>query len=140
MEMLIIAVFFIGYFFITIEHSVRIDKTISALGMASVCWALLKLFNLTVYEISDGLHPLYIEISEKFGLPISEAKAQAIDELLLHHLGKIAEILFFLIGAMTIVEIVDMHRGFEILKKLSKPVKRKNYFGFLAPSLFFFPQ
>ncbi|CEN51466.1 hypothetical protein CCAN11_2310029 [Capnocytophaga canimorsus] len=71
------------------------------------------------------LHPLYIEISEKFGLPISEAKAQAIDELLLHHLGKIAEILFFLIGAMTIVEIVDMHRGFEILKKIIKTRKRK---------------
>ncbi|AEK23898.1 sodium:proton antiporter NhaD [Capnocytophaga canimorsus] len=137
MEMLIIAVFFIGYFFITIEHSVRIDKTISALGMASVCWALLKLFNLTVYEISDGLHPLYIEISEKFGLPISEAKAQAIDELLLHHLGKIAEILFFLIGAMTIVEIVDMHRGFEILKKIIKTRKKKKLLWIFGTVAFF---
>lgn len=120
MDLLIIAVFFIGYFFITIEHQVKIDKTISALGMASMCWAILRLSNLTVFEISDGLHPMYLEIAERFNLPIDEAKSQAIDQILLHHLGKIAEILFFLIGAMTIVEIIDMHRGFEVIKKIVK--------------------
>ena len=38
MELLIVAVFFIGYLFITVEHQVKIDKTISALGMAVACW------------------------------------------------------------------------------------------------------
>ena len=120
-----IVVFFIGYFFITIEHQVKIDKTISALGMASVCWAILKLSNLTVFEIENGLHPIYQEITSKFGISTEAAKAEAIDQILLHHLGKIAEILFFLIGAMTIVEIIDMHRGFEIIKKIVKTRKKQ---------------
>ncbi len=107
MEIWVIAVFFIGYFFITIEHQVKIDKTISALGMASVCWALLKWLDLPVFEIENQmLHPLN-----------PDNNSVAIDDILLHHLGKIAEILFFLIGAMTIVEVIDMHRGFEIIKK-----------------------
>ena len=42
MEYLIVAVFFIGYLFITVEHQVKIDKTISALGMAVACWTILK--------------------------------------------------------------------------------------------------
>lgn len=124
-QMLVIAVFFIGYFFITIEHQVKIDKTISALGMASMTWAILKVGNLVVFEIDHGLHPMYQHIAETFGVGIDEAKSQAIDQILLHHIGKIAEILFFLIGAMTIVEIIDMHRGFEVIKKIVKTRRKQ---------------
>ncbi|MDO4228481.1 MAG: sodium:proton antiporter, partial [Capnocytophaga sp.] len=98
MEILLIAVFFIGYFFITIEHQVKIDKTISALGMASICWAILKMSGLTVFEIENqALHAIDPTNNDV-----------AIDNILLHHIGKIAEILFFLIGAMTIAEVIDM--------------------------------
>lgn len=137
MELLIIAVFFIGYFFITIEHQVKIDKTISALGMASVCWAILRLSNLTVYEIDNGLHPIYEGIMSNLGLTIDAAKSEAIDQILLHHLGKIAEILFFLIGAMTIVEIIDMHRGFEVIKKVVKTRRKKKLLWILGIMGFF---
>ena len=51
MELLIVAVFFIGYLFITVEHQVKIDKTISALGMAVACWTILKTADLPVFEI-----------------------------------------------------------------------------------------
>ena len=50
MEYLIVAVFFIGYLFITVEHQVKIDKTISALGMAVVCWTILKVADLPIFE------------------------------------------------------------------------------------------
>lgn len=127
MEIWVIAIFFIGYLFITIEHQVKIDKTISALGMASVCWALLKWFDLPVFEIENQmLHPLN-----------PENNSVAIDEILLHHLGKIAEILFFLIGAMTIVEVIDMHRGFELIKKVIKTRKKKKLLWIIGIVAFF---
>lgn len=127
MEAWIIAIFFIGYIFITIEHQVKIDKTISALGMASMCWALLKMMNLTVFEIEDGaLHAMNTTDNQS-----------AIDDILLHHLGKIGEILFFLIGAMTIVEVIDMHRGFEIVKKIIKTRRKKKLLWIIGVVAFF---
>ena len=129
MDLLIVAVFFIGYLFITVEHQVKIDKTISALGMAVICWTILKTADLPVFEIEDGLKPL----ADNYG----GDNHQAIDNLLLHHLGKVAEILFFLIGAMTIVEIIDMHRGFEIIKKMVKTRKKKKLLWVLGIVSFF---
>ncbi|MBF1126650.1 MAG: sodium:proton antiporter, partial [Capnocytophaga sp.] len=85
MEYLIVAVFFIGYLFITVEHQVKIDKTISALGMAVMCWTILKTADLRVFEVSEvgGLIPL----ADKF----QGGNPEAIDSMLLHHLGKVAE-------------------------------------------------
>ena len=129
-EILLLIVFFGGYFFITIEHQVHIDKTISALGMAAVCWAVLRMTNLEVFSIEDsGL----ISLASKEGID----NATAIDNLLLHHVGKIAEILFFLIGAMTIVEIIDMHRGFEIIKKIVKTRRKQKLLWVLGIVGFF---
>ena len=129
MELLIVAVFFIGYLFITVEHQVKIDKTISALGMAVACWTILKTADLPVFEIENGLVPLADHYEG--------GNSQAIDSLLLYHLGKVAEILFFLIGAMTIVEIIDMHRGFEIIKKMVKTRKKKKLLWVLGIVSFF---
>ena len=108
MEAWIIAIFFIGYLCITTEHQIKVDKTISALAMAVICWTILKVFNLDVLEVLKGkLVP--VDIANN---------SNAIDEALRHHLAETSEILFFLIGAMTIVEIIDMHRGFEIIKRV----------------------
>ena len=108
MEAWIVAIFFIGYFCITTEHQIKVDKTISALAMAVICWTLLKVFNLDVLEVVNSQL-----------VPVDAANnAGAIDKALQHHLAETAEILFFLIGAMTIVEVIDMHRGFEIIKRV----------------------
>ena len=108
MEAWIIAIFFIGYLCITTEHQIKVDKTISALAMAVICWTILKVFNLDVLEVLNGVL-----------VPVDIANnSNAIDEALRHHLAETSEILFFLIGAMTIVEIIDMHRGFEIIKRM----------------------
>ena len=96
----VVACFIIGYILIVFEHPLRLDKTVPALLMGALTWALISVGNLEV------LNPL----QESAGL----------EEVLLHHLGKTAEILFFLIGAMTIVELIDLHKGFGAITKLVK--------------------
>tara|TARA_B100000900_G_scaffold99486_1_gene82242 strand:- start:3167 stop:4489 length:1323 start_codon:yes stop_codon:yes gene_type:complete len=103
METIIIIVFVLGYLAITLEHSLHIDKLIPALAMMAILWAMIALGHLDVFDIdavNKQLLPTHIE------------------EALLHHLGKTAEILVFLLGAMTIVEIIDYFNGFATIKQL----------------------
>lgn len=86
--MLILIIFIIGYAAIAFEHPIKINKTASALLVGTICW--------TVYAMSG-------------------TESQSIQEKLSHHLSSIAEILFFLLGAMTIVELIDAHQGFKII-------------------------
>ena len=101
METLVIAIFILGYLAITLEHNLKIDKLIPALGMMAVSWAVISLAHLPVFEVNTEL--LQLEESH-------------LEEILLHHLGKTSEILIFLIGAMTIVEIIDYFNGFSTIK------------------------
>lgn len=120
MDTLVIAIFVLGYLAITLEHSLKVDKLIPALAMMAVSWAVISLGHLEVFEVDAELHKL---------VPTH------IEEILLHHLGKTAEILFFLIGAMTIVEIIDYFDGFSTIKsfvKTNSKVKLLWIFSFLA--------
>ena len=120
MEIAIISIFVLGYLLITVEHYIKIDKLIPALAMMAIMWAVVSLGHLPVFDINTELLQL---------VPTH------IDEALLHHLGKTAEILVFLLGAMTIVEIIDFFRGFLGIKRLVKTrskVKLLWIFGFLA--------
>lgn len=83
-----IIIFLVGYLVITLEHSLHINKAATALLAGVLCW--------TVYVLQ---------------VPDSELVA----EQLTHHVSEIASILFFLLGAMTIVEIIDAHDGFELI-------------------------
>ena len=85
---LMIAIFVLGYFAIALEHPFKIDKAASALITGVLVWTLFVL---------------------------SGADQHFIEEELLHHLSEISSILFFLLGAMTIVELVDAHEGFAII-------------------------
>ena len=69
-----------------------------------------------------------------------DAQADGFLNTLLHHLGKTAEILVFLIGAMTIVEIIDLHRGFEVLKGAvnTKSKRRHIYLELLYDNMIFY--
>jgi len=108
MEIVVISLFFAGYLAITLEHTLKIDKLIPALGMMASLWAIISLFHLEVFNVNVMMKKL--EISH-------------IDEVLLHHLGKTAEIIIFLLGAMTIVEIIDYFNGFFTIKTF---IKTKN--------------
>ena len=80
---LVIIIFVLGYIAIAFEHKIKVDKAASALVTGVVCWL------------------LYFFSEPSITSPESE---------LIHHLGEIAAILFFLMGAMTIVEVVDSQR------------------------------
>ena len=101
METIIIIVFVVGYLAITLEHNLKIDKLIPALAMMAILWAIISLAHLPVFEVNTDL---------------KELEPSHLDEMLLHHLGKTAEILVFLLGAMTIVEIIDYFNGFATIK------------------------
>lgn len=111
MESIIILIFALGYLSITLEHPLRLDKTVPALIMAALIWALLAIgFHEGWFSVIDTHEHVYNFLKG------GEEAEHGFDNTLLHHLGKTSEILVFLIGAMTIVEIIDLHRGFEVLK------------------------
>jgi NhaD family Na+/H+ antiporter len=88
MQTLLILIFVIGYLAIAFEHPIKINKTATALLTGVLCW--------TVYVVSS--HETDIVLGE-----------------LSHHLASVSEILFFLLGAMTIVELIDAHNGFKLI-------------------------
>jgi Na+/H+ antiporter NhaD/arsenite permease-like protein len=96
----VVACFVVGYILIVFEHPLKLDKSVPALLMGALTWALISVGNLEVLDY----------LQESAGL----------EEVLLHHLGKTAEILFFLIGAMTIVELIDLHQGFSSITNVVK--------------------
>ncbi|WP_203258106.1 sodium:proton antiporter NhaD [Hyunsoonleella ulvae] len=121
MEAAIILVFVMGYLAITLEHSIKIDKLIPALVMMAISWALIALGIESFPQWFDsGKHALL----ENFGLLEHDEKMHLMEETLLHHLGKTAEILVFLLGAMTIVEIIDYFDGFATIKGFIKTKKK----------------
>lgn len=110
METIIIIVFLAGYLAITLEHNLKIDKLIPALAMMALLWAIIALTHMPVFEVNAELR---------------ELEPTHLDEILLHHLGKTAEILFFLLGAMTIVEIIDYFDGFATIKGFIKTKSKR---------------
>lgn len=120
METILIAIFVLGYLAITLEHTLHIDKLIPALAMMAILWAMIALNHLPVFEVNTTL---------------KELEPSHIDEILLHHLGKTAEIVIFLLGAMTIVEIIDYFDGFSTIKTFINTQRKKSLlwiFGILA--------
>ena len=113
MESVIIVVFIIGYLAITLEHNLKLDKLIPALVMMAVCWALVAL---GIDSFSNWFDSANHGLVEGFASKAHEAKMHLVEETLLHHLGKTAEILVLLLGAMTIVEIIDYFYGFATIK------------------------
>lgn len=99
MEAIIVTIFVLGYAAIAMEHTIRINKAASALVTGVLCWV------------------VYI---------VATPDKAFVNEQLAHHLGELSGILFFLMGAMTIVELVDAHDGFEIItSKITATNKRK---------------
>jgi len=122
MESAIILVFVLGYLAITLEHNLKIDKLIPALVMMAVSWALISL-GIDGFStwFDSGKHALV----DNFGSLDHDSKLHLMEETLLHHLGKTAEILVFLLGAMTIVEIIDYFDGFATIKGFIKTKSKR---------------
>lgn len=129
METIIVLVFVFGYLAITLEHTIKIDKLIPALVMMAVSWALISLgIDAFPQWFDSAKHTLL----ENFGILGHEEKMHLMEETLLHHLGKTAEILVFLLGAMTIVEIIDYFDGFSTIKAAVNFKSRKKILWLFA--------
>ena len=123
MEILLIIIFVIGYLAIALEHPIKIDKAASALVMGGIIWGALAL-GIDDLVTKEFLSEFYEKFKTKFnslkeiGVYSSDEYAKPLKFLkyeLSHHLVDIGEILFFLLAAMTIVELVDSHQGFSII-------------------------
>ena len=110
MVTIIIVVFVLGYLAITLEHSLNINKSATALITAVLCWTLI---------ISNA------------------SNKELITEQLSHHLSSISEIVFFLLGAMTIVEIIDAHDGFQNITESIKTTNKTKLIWLIAIITFF---
>jgi len=128
----IIICFILGYLTIVFEHPLKLDKTVPALIMGALCWALLAIaFHAGVLDVIDTHEHVFSLAANPAGDALHDAE-HGFTNLLLHHLGKTAEILIFLIGAMTIVEIIDLHLGFEVLKGYVKTKSKKKLLWILG--------
>src|SRR5690606_20508129 len=122
MEILIIIIFITGYLFIALEHTFKINKTASALLTGVLCWTFFILADPSASLLSSSLYNNTMEII-KVEIGLNKFNALSGDEQfhefvlyqMSHHLGAISQILFFLLGAMTIVELVDAHHGFRFI-------------------------
>ena len=116
----IIAVFVIGYFFIAIESLTRINKAAIALLMFVGCW--------TLFMFDPGAY-----LAEAVGSNVALAVSSVIE----HHLGTTSTTLFFLMGAMTIVELVDQSGGFNFVRNLLRTHSKRSLLWRIAFLTFF---
>jgi Na+/H+ antiporter NhaD/arsenite permease-like protein len=116
METYVIGVFVVGYLAIALEHPIKINKAATALLTGVLCW--------TLFTFSDSI--------------VGAESVQAfVKSELSHHLAGIASILFFLMGAMTIVELIDAHHGFRFITNLVKTSNPKKLLWIIAWITFF---
>ena len=108
---LMIIVFVLGYIAIALEHPLKIDKAATALIIGGLVWALFAFTGISHHDLTHELQ---------------------------HHLIDIAEILFFLLGAMTIVELIDAHEGFSIITNKITTNKKVYLIWILSVITFFF--
>lgn len=118
MYMLMVLAFVLGYALIALEHPLNINKAASALLTGVVCWVLLVLGWEAIMPAAAGEHGLEAEV--------------------LHHVGEIAQILFFLLGAMTIVELIDAHDGFQVITSRITTRHRTRLMWIIVVATFFF--
>lgn len=117
MYWMLLLIFVSGYFFIAIEHSIKIDKAAISILTGMLCWTFLSLNQ---------------------DIIATDHANTALDTVLLEHVGEISEILFFLLGAMTIVELIDAHQGFRIITDKITTVSRLKLMMIICTITFFF--
>ncbi len=110
MTIAIILIFILGYLGIVFEHSIRINKAATALVTGVLCW--------TVYILS---------VNNK----------EIVTGQLAHHFGDLSQILFFLMGSMAIVELIDAHDGFEIITRRIKTTNKRKILWIISILTFF---
>ncbi|MEL0009286.1 MAG: sodium:proton antiporter NhaD [Flammeovirgaceae bacterium] len=147
---LMIVVFVVGYAFITIEHTVKVDKAAIALITGVLCWTIYvfgkedivqldKVKDYAQTEFSNIYPDEIVQTSETIEkTPIEIIQHYVTEVQLFEILSEISSILFFLMGAMTIVEIIDLHGGFRVVTDRIKTTSKLKLFWILGFVSFFF--
>ncbi len=145
MFILMVVIFVLGYTAIALEHPLKIDKAATALLMGSLLWGLYALFGSDVLSLGHSrawLH--YIEENPDLAHAAKNSHEwlEGVRDFIVHHdvmehLADISTILFFLLGAMTIVEIVDQHEGFRLITDKIKTTNKAKLLWVLSILTFF---
>ncbi|MFT4754228.1 MAG: Na+/H+ antiporter NhaD/arsenite permease-like protein [Salibacteraceae bacterium] len=157
MYTLMIIIFVIGYLAIALEHNIHIDKGASALVTGVLVWTVFVFGAESILglDYTWSLTEMYShsgDFLKSFGNFISGHQSEIMasqDDMaavtnhfigyeLSHHVIDIAEILFFLLGAMTIVEVIDAHDGFAVITDKIKTLKKVKLLWILSLLTFFF--
>ena len=125
MEILMIILFLLGYTCIAMEHSINVNKAASALLLCALLWTV---YILNVNPEILGLNP---------ATPHEDLIRHVTGVQIIEHLGDVASTLFFLMGAMTIVELIDVHGGFSIITNKITTRKKKELLWLIAFITFF---
>jgi len=151
---LMVVIFALGYTMIALEHPIKVDKAATALLMGAVLWAVYALNGASVLNLGYSIswHHFIEEnnlgaLAESFkngGLGghdlehfLESVKEFITQHEVLEHLADISTILFFLLGAMTIVEVVDQHEGFKIITDKIKTTNKVKLLWVLSILTFF---
>lgn len=124
----LVILFVFGYMAIALEHPIKVDKTASALLLGMLMWVVYALNADKIVPIVSGEElSEYIESAKLGGESLAHQCLQYVLNVeIIEHLGDITQTLFFLIGAMTIVELVDVHGGFSVItNKITTRKKRR---------------
>lgn len=134
---LMIVVFVLGYAAIALEHPLKIDKAASALLIGVITWMLYVFGGVDI--LSSGVSTAWNNfVLTNPDQDNAEGMLHFItNHEILHHLSEISTILFFLLGAMTIVEIVDQHQGFKIITDKIKTTNKIKLLWVLSVLTFF---
>lgn len=131
----IIIVFVLGYLAIALEHQLKINKAASALLIGTVCWTL---YAVDYQQLAPEVPGWFQAHAAEDEVSAAEMSRHWLTEgQLLHLVGEIAYILFFLMGAMTIVELVDAHEGFSIITSRIKARKKSTLLWVVGWMTFF---
>ncbi|TKG97464.1 sodium:proton antiporter [Puteibacter caeruleilacunae] len=137
MFVLMVVVFVLGYTAIALEHPLKVDKAASALIIGSLCWVV---YILGAEEIlSLDFSPAWKLFTSTHGGAHGDHAIHEfiVESEIIHHFGEISEILFFLLGAMTIVEVVDQNQGFKVITDRIKTTKKVKLLWILSFLTFF---
>jgi len=115
-----IFVFVVGYILIALEHPIRVNKSATALLLGVILWVMLILGGEKILVNTEALKHYFENVIDGSFIH------WVTDHELLEHLGEISQIIFFLMGAMTIVEMVDSYEGFRIITDKIKTTKRSS--------------
>lgn len=132
-----IVLFLLGYFCIAMEHPIKVNKAATALLLASLLWTCYVVFAQS-YVPSLGEFTSWLSEQKMEHLPIHDQVISYVTNVqLIENLGDTAQIIFYLLGAMTVVELVDVHGGFSIITRHVTTKKKRKLLFTLAILTFF---